>query len=444
MSPKSSDVVVTGVGVLAACGLGSDAFWAALRDAKSGIVGLDQRDDGPHPPRDWRSQPNAGRWIGGPIIGFDAAQYVRPRKALKVMGRELQTAFATSMMAMDQAKLLPAIEAGTIGPERIATVFGSQMLYGPPGELLDAFRNSMDELGACQMSEFGTHAMRDIMPLWMLKYLPNMAACHVGISIGATGPNNTLVSGDVSATSALIESINLIERNHADISICGATGTRIDSTMMVYTGDSPIASLREPIGCSSRPHTMDCDGVVLGEASASLVLERAATAESRQAEVLAQVSGAASRYAVPGLAESSSQRRTRGSSIAIENAIQAALASANLHSGDLGLVVSHGMGDPERDAAERDALQRSLPGTPICLPVAINGHSGAATAGVAMVAAVLTLIHQTVPATKHYSMLPIELQERCQRSPAPLKKPHVMVLSHTSQGIANAVIFSRS
>ncbi len=442
MTPKSSDVVVTGVGVLAACGLGRDAFWTALRDAKSGIVGLDARDEGPKPPLDWRTRPNPGRWIGGPITGFDAAQYVRPRKALKVMGRELQTAFATSMMAMEQAQLIPAVEANLIARDRIATVFGSQMLYGPPSELLDAFRNSMDKNGDCDMSTFGTNAMRDIMPLWMLKYLPNMAACHVGISIGATGPNNTIVSGDVSATSALIESLNVLARKHADVSICGSTGSRIDCTTLVYTGDSPIASLREPVECSSRPHTIDSDGIVLGESSSSMVLELVSSAAARQVAPLALVSGASSCYAAPELAESSSSHRTRGSSLAISNSIQAAMKSAKLHAGDIGLVISHGMGDPERDTAERIALTRSLPSVPICMPVALTGHSGAATAGVAMVAAVLALVHRTIPATKHYSTLPIEIQERCHQSPTPLRKPHVMVLSHTSHGVANAVIFS--
>ncbi len=63
------------------------------------------------------------------------------------------------MMAMEQSQLIPAVEANLIAKDRIATVFGSQMLYGPPGELLDAFRNSMDKNGDCDMSTFGTHAM---------------------------------------------------------------------------------------------------------------------------------------------------------------------------------------------------------------------------------------------------------------------------------------------
>ena len=67
------------------------------------------------------------------------------------------------------------------------------------------------------------------MPLWMLKYLPNMPACHVGISVNARGPNNSIVQGDVSAPAALIEGVSYINRGAAKIVITGASGTRINS-----------------------------------------------------------------------------------------------------------------------------------------------------------------------------------------------------------------------
>ncbi len=46
-------------------------------------------------------------------------------------------------------------------------------------------------------------AMGEMYPLWMLKYLPNMPACHIGIRYDARGPNNTIAEGDVSSLLAL-------------------------------------------------------------------------------------------------------------------------------------------------------------------------------------------------------------------------------------------------
>jgi 3-oxoacyl-[acyl-carrier-protein] synthase II len=437
MPVKPTDVVVTGLGALSSIGIGIDAFWQSLRDGVSGIRSLEDRDDeGPKPPANWRQLQSAGCWIGGPIIGFDAAQFVRPRKALKVMGRELQTAFAASQMAMDESGLPQAIESGLLTKESVATIFGSQMLYGPASELLDAVRHSMNDEGNVDIAHFGSAAMRDIMPLWMLKYLPNMAACHVGISIGALGPNNTIVSGDTSATAALIESISTLERGAAKAVVCGSTGSRIDETYLVYRGDTPLASVHREVNQSSRPHSSDADGIVFGEAASATVLETREHAVARDAKALAKLAGYASRFHKP-------VNHARGSSNAIQLAISGALKSASMGASDIGLVISHGNGDPVRDAAEQAALSQALPTTPLCMPIALTGHCGAATGGIAVVAAVLSLVHQTIPATPAHGDVLESLHGRCESSPRPLEKNAVMVLTHNSHGNANAVIFSR-
>jgi 3-oxoacyl-[acyl-carrier-protein] synthase II len=437
MSSKPTDVVVTGVGALASIGIGIDAFWTSMRNGISGIKSLEFRDDaGPKPPCGWRDEATAGHWIGGPLIGFDAAQFVRPRKALKVMGRELQTAFAASQMSMDDAGLPDAINDKLISPEHVATVFGSQMLYGPASELVEAVRNSMNSERRSEITRFGETAMRDIMPLWMLKYLPNMGACHVGISIGATGPNNTIVSGDVSATSALMESVGTLQRGAATAVICGAAGSRIDETYIIYRGDAPLPTVASDIAKSSRPHALEADGIVFGEAAAALVLESRSSAVARGKKPLAVVAGHASRFAAP-------EAHMRGSSRAIKLSIEGALACAGLQPSDIGLIVSHGTGDPQRDACERDALSHCLPSTPVCVPIAITGHSGSAIGAVYLVTAVLALQHETIPATPNHGHMHPSMADRTSTKPRKLTKPAVIVLTHNSQGNANAVILTR-
>ncbi len=437
MPSQPTDVVVTGVGALASIGIGIDAFWVAMRDGVSGIGSLEFRDDdGPKPPFGWQDQANAGHWVGGPLIGFDAAQYVRPRKALKVMGRELQTAFAASQMAMNHAGLPAAIDDNLVLRNQVATVFGSQMLYGPASEIADAVRSSMNSDRRCDIHLFGETAMRDIMPLWMLKYLPNMAACHVGISIGATGPNNTIVSGDVSATSALMESVCTLQRGAASAVVCGAAGSRIDETYMIYRGDAPLPSVGPDISTTSRPHAVNADGIVFGEAAAALILETQSAAMARGAKPLAVVAGHASRFVKPDAGQ-------RGSSRAIVLAIEGAIASAGIQPSDIGLVISHGTGDPQRDASERDALAKSIPQSPVCIPIAITGHSGSAIGAVYLVTAVLSLQDKTIPATPAHGTMHPFMSERISPHPRPLVKPVVVVLTHNSQGNANAIILKR-
>src|SRR5690606_26458083 len=122
--------------------------------------------------------------FGGQLVDFDPRAFVRPRKALKVMSREIQTAFSAASLAMEHA----AFEPSALPPDRVATIFGSEMMSGEPAEIAEALQQCGVTNGNVRAGEFGEAAMRNMYPLWMLKYLPNMAACHVGIAIGALGP----------------------------------------------------------------------------------------------------------------------------------------------------------------------------------------------------------------------------------------------------------------
>ena len=264
------NTVITGLGVVSSIGIGRQAFFDALCEQSSGITSLaDRTDEGARPGA--VSDPE-GLWIGGPIIDFDPRQYVRPRKALKVMCREIQTAFAASTLAIDDAGLtgdFPLTAETYFEPADVGTVFGGEMYYGSPSEMEDAYLACCDEAGEFDAAEFGSAAMKKVTPLWMLKYLPNMPACHVGISIGAHGPNNSLVLGDVSGPAAMMEAQSCLERSIAKLMVTGSSGTRINTTRLNYRGDYPIPEVSDPVAFSSRPHDPASVGVVGGEAAVS-------------------------------------------------------------------------------------------------------------------------------------------------------------------------------
>ena len=76
--------------------------------------------------------------FGGQIPDFDAKQYVRPRKSLKVMSREIQLGFAAADLAMTDAGLT----AGSVQPERFGVVYGSDMIYADLEDLAETYRRS--------------------------------------------------------------------------------------------------------------------------------------------------------------------------------------------------------------------------------------------------------------------------------------------------------------
>ena len=438
-----SNVVITGLGVVSSIGIGGESFFQSLLEKQSGIRSLAERtDDGAKPPETGKLE---GVWIGGPILDFEPKQFVRPRKALKVMCREIQTAYAATQLAIENAGLsesLPADPDGEIKPADVGTVFGSEMFYGPPDEMLDAIEGCRSEDGTIDASMFGSAAMKNIMPLWMLKYLPNMPACHVGIAVNSHGPNNTLVLGDVSGPAALVEAASCISRGTAPLMISGATGTRINTTRLNYHGCLPIGNVYLPLEHSSRPHDPTAQGVIGGEAAVAFVLESADEASARNAQPLAQLVAYATCFAPSAGMNNGSLGTGRGSATAIRKAIEIAIEDAGIQPTEIGLVVSHACGDPEIDAAERAALSATLPEQPVVAPMASLGHTGAASGGIELATAVLALVHQTVPPTIQVESTSDQI--RLLDQPQTLQGDYALSLTYTSEGNATALLLRRS
>ncbi len=447
-----SNVVITGLGVVSSIGIGCEPFFEGLLAKRSGIRTLaDRTDQGakPAPANGAAANGAHGIWIGGPIVDFDPKQYVRPRKSLKVMCREIQLAFAASQLAIDHAGLadqFPAAADGDLKPIDIGTVFGSEMFYGPPSEMEDAIRNCMLPDGTVDGSRFGRVAMRQITPLWMLKYLPNMPACHIGIALNAHGPNNSLIAGDISGPAAMIEAASCLDRRIAKVMVSGATGARISTARMNYRGDSPFPVAESPLSNSSRPHDPQSKGVVGGEAAVTMILETDGDARNRDATPLAILRSYASRF-IPSRGMMQSQRSSsiknavglRGSSRAIATAIATAIRDAELGAEEIGMVVGHATGDPVMDAEERAALGEVLPGVPVVAPVASLGHTGAASGDIGLLVGAMSLAKRVVPPT-----LNAEASDGLLRSePEDLRQDHVICLSHTSEGNATAVVLSQ-
>ena len=85
-----------------------------------------------------------------------------------------------------------------------------------PEELADAAAACTDVDNGFDFDRWGHEAMGEICPLWLLRQLPNMPACHVSIEFDARGPNNTITCRESSALLALAEAVGVIRRGAAD------------------------------------------------------------------------------------------------------------------------------------------------------------------------------------------------------------------------------------
>jgi 3-oxoacyl-[acyl-carrier-protein] synthase II len=413
-------VVVTGVGVVSPIGIGKDPFWKSLCAGESGVHRIPQyaATDLPVP-------------IGAELQEFEPKKYVRPRKSLKVMCREIRTGFAAATLATEDA----GIAAESVDSDRFGVVFGSEMIYGELPELEEIYRNCLVDKKFVY-ARWGQRFPDDIFPLWMLKYLPNMVACHIGIAHDARGPNNTITLGEASSLLAITEATRIIERGHADVMIAGGAGNRLNITGMMYRGDSNLSHRSEDPPAASRPFEAHRDGMVNGEGAGALVLESYEHASARRAGILAQVLGC-------GGAFEPSYPLSLITGTAIRTAIQKALHDAELSASEIGHVNAHGLSTVHDDAVEAQAIRELLGDTPVTAPKSYFGNLGAGGGAVEIAASVLALANGQIPPTLNYEApdpkCPVHvIHGGC----ADLGTPTAVVLNQSGTGQSSAIVIA--
>lgn len=414
------EVVITGIGVVSPIGIGLDAMWESLSLGRSGVrrISMFERGEIPSP-------------IGGQVLDFDAGLSVRPRKALKVMSRDILMAFVTADAAMKQA----ALGASGIAPERLGIVFGADMIACELPEMVNAFRGCIRN-GRFDFAHWGSAAMSEMHPLWLLKYLPNMPACHIGIAHDARGPNNSLTLAEISSLSALAEASRVIARGHADAMIAGGTGCRIHPTIWVRHHAYQMSSRCDDPAAACRPFDADRDGMVHGEGAGAFILEAREHAEARGATIFARVLGHAGTF----------QPRCRElvpDGEAIRQAIRLSLQAAELAPKDIGHVNAHGVGTTADDRIEASAIRDTLGDVPVTAPKSYFGNLAAGTGAVELAVSLLAFQKGVIPPTLNYERpdpaCPVNVVHGELRSS---DRPVAMVLNQSRIGQSVAMVLA--
>lgn len=426
--PQPREVVITGLGVVSPLGVGHEAFWQALEAGTSGVEWLPEMQNLPLEQR--RDVPFR---YAARVRDFDAKQYVQPRKTIKVMCPEIQSAYSAAAMAMQDAGLAK----GAIAPERMGVVLGSEMFYGELEEMNEVYRHC-EEGGQFQFGKWGEFAFKDLFPLWMLKYLPNMAACHISIAHDARGPNNSIVEGGVSSLLAISEATAIIQRGHADVMIAGGGGSATAFSCMPFRGWDQLATWQGEPAEASRPFDARRTGIVPGEGAGMLILEAREQAESRGAKILARIAGSASRFEPPpGPWQPRSGR-------AIRQSIEAALVSAKLQPADIGHVNANGEGSIAADRAEAQAIRATLGDVPVTALKSYFGDCAAGSGAIELIGSVLALIHGRVPRTLNYETADPECPVNVVAgTAAPVTRATALALNQSLTGQAAAVVIAR-
>jgi len=382
-------VMITGLGLISPLGIGLEANWSALRAGRGGVEHL-------------RAFPVAGlpSDAAGEVKDFNpkALAIDKHRKALqknlKYMARDIQLAVATAELSVIDAGLDEPSEP--IDPTRIGIDLGAGMISTDLDELAPAINLATREDGSFDFETYGREGLAEIEPIWMLKYLPNMLACHISILNNCQGPSNTLTQGESASNAAIGESFRIIERGMADVMVTGGSESNIHPLSFIRMKLNDMNTHWDgPPSQACRPFDAQRSGAVPGEGAGILILEEREHALRRGARIYGEVLG----YGSATDAQPNGGLSPQG--LGTELAIKAALRDAQLEPDRIGHINAHGLGSRASDLAEARAYHRIF--GPNRVPVwALKGYTGNTASGCGAVETIASLLASNqgwVPAT---------------------------------------------
>jgi 3-oxoacyl-[acyl-carrier-protein] synthase II len=411
--------VITGIGVVTPLGLTPEAFWEALRSGRTGIRRITLFDPSALPCQ-----------IAGEIPDFVAKSLIEKsyRKSLNAMARPVQVGVIAAQFAMQHAGL----SKGQLPPERLGVEFASVMGATELDDLAGmSKRCTSGSRQPVNMEAYGRDALPEMPPMWMLKYLPNMPACHFTIMFDAQGPSNTLISNDSAGVEAVGEALRIIRRGAADFMLVGGSEAKVNPVSQSrFNSFAPLTRNNANPTTAVRPFDRDATGTCLGEGAGAFGLEELEHARKRGARIIGEVVGCAS-----GM-----DRGHRGPGLS--RVIRNALTDAEIIPAEIDHVNAHGLGVKEFDAFEA----RGIAGvfgreTPVFAPLSRFGNMGGAAGVVEMLCSVLALQHGELPGTlncEHPSPdCPIAVHTG---SPRKMTKPYALKVTYTDLGQCAAAV----
>jgi 3-oxoacyl-[acyl-carrier-protein] synthase II len=364
-------VVVTGVGLVSALGIGTEESWKAILAGQSGVAPITRFDTN-----------GFACTFAAEVKGFDPLRFVE-KKDLKKMGLFIQYALAASEFALQQANLSVTPDIA----ERTGVFIGS----GIGGfDVIEREHTALMEGGP-----------RKISPFFIPASIVNLAAGHVSIRSGAKGPNSATCTACSSSAHAIGDAFKLITRCAADVMICGGAEAAI--TPMGVGGFAAMRALstrNEEPARASRPFDKDRDGFVIGEGAGILILEDLEFARRRGAKILAEVVG----YGMSGDAFHITQPSEDGDGA--YRAMKLTLADAQVQPEQVEYVNAHGTSTPFNDRLETLAIKRLFGEHARRMAVSstksMTGHLLGGAGGLEAGFCVLALRDQILPPTINY------------------------------------------
>ena len=360
-------VVVTGIGVVSAIGIGKDVFTDNLLAGRSGIHQIQRFDTTEYPVK-----------IAGEVTDFDPADFI-DKKMSKRMDRYAQYGAAAATMALEDSKY-PVSE----DPYAVGALIGS----GVGG--LDTFLEQLDIL-------FNKGPTR-VSPFFIPMMIPNMASACSSIILGLQGPVNATCTACAAANNALGDAFNVIRRGDATAMFAGGAEAAVNQVgMSAFAALRALSTRNDEPERASRPFDAGRDGFVMGEGSGVLVLEELEHALARAAHIYGEFVG----YGMTGDASHLTEPVESGEPAG--KAMLRALKDAGIDPSEVDYINAHGTSTPLGDVMETHAIKFALgeqaKRVMVSSSKSVFGHCLGAAGGLEAAATLLSMEAGKVPPT---------------------------------------------
>ena len=367
MTPRR--VVITGLGALTPIGNTLPQFWEGLVSGKSGAA---------------------------PITYFDASEFktkfacelktfnvldFMDRKEARKQDRFTQYALVSTQEAIEDSGL----PLDTVNKDRIGVIWGA----GIGG--LETFQN--------EVLNFADNDKKPrFNPFFIPKMIPDIAPGMISIKYGFRGPNFATVSACASSSNALIDSLNYIRLNHADVMVTGGSEAGITyAGIGGFNAMHALSTRNDDPQTASRPFDKDRDGFVLGEGSGTLILEEYEHAKARGAKIYAEIVGG-------GLsADAHHMTAPHPEGIGARNVMLNCLRDANLKPEGVDVINMHGtstgLGDLAESKAIKEVFGEHLYSMNVSSTKSMTGHLLGAAGAIEAIASIMSIQKNIVPPT---------------------------------------------
>ena len=367
MSPRR--VVVTGLGALTPIGNSVPAYWQGLISGNSGAAPITYFDA-----TDFKTQ------FACELKGFNALDYFDRKEARK---QDRFTQYA--MVSSDEAIRDAGITLENIDQDRVGVIWGA----GIGG--LETFQK--------EMLNFVDNGLKPrFNPFFIPKLIADIAPGMISIKHGFRGPNFATVSACASSSNALIDALNYIRLDHADVIVSGGSEAGVTQAGIGgFNAMHALSTRNNDPKTASRPFDKDRDGFVLGEGAGAIILEEYEHAKARGAKIYCELAGG-------GLsADAHHMTAPHPEGLGAKNVMINCLRNANLQPTDVDAINMHGTSTPLGDIAESKAIQEVFGDHAYNINInstkSMTGHLLGAAGAVEAIASILAIKENIVPPT---------------------------------------------